>query len=253
MMTSDPNYGQSRHGAGDQEANSTAEVAKDKAADVAGGAAAAAQQVTGVAKEQVGQVAAEVGDQVKALIGQAKTELSDQAQTQQQRAAAGLHSVADQLGAMAQGSGEPGVATDLAHQAADKAHQFADWLDARDPGSVLTEVKSFARQRPGMFLLVALGAGIAAGRLARGLTADPEPQPAAAGESRKDSSPAQLSPTAQPALSSPAAAAADQSGFVDYPGTGRQGEGQLLGTDSVLGMPVPGLPAHGQSEPGQYR
>jgi hypothetical protein len=39
---------------------------------------------------------------------------------------------------------------------------------------VLDEVRSFARQRPGAFLAIALGAGILAGRLARGLAADPD-------------------------------------------------------------------------------
>ena len=86
----------------------------------------------------------------------------------------GLHSLADQLRSMAVGSTEPGVATDLAHEAADKARQLAGWLENRDPGSVLDEVRSFARQRPGVFLAMSLGAGIVAGRLARGLAADPE-------------------------------------------------------------------------------
>ena len=153
---------------------STAEVAKDQAANVAGSAADAAQQVAGVAKEQVGQVTAEAGRQVKQLLGQAQSELSDQAQLQQQKAAAGLHALGVQLSAMARGSDQPGVATDLAEQAGQKAHEFAGWLEDRDPGSVLDEVRSFARRRPGAFLAMALGAGVLAGRLARGLAADPE-------------------------------------------------------------------------------
>lgn len=151
---------------------STAEIAKDKAADVAGTAGDAAQHVAGVAKEQVSQVTAEAGRQVKELFGQAQSELSDQAQVQQEKIAGGLHSVGDQLKTMAANSDQPGVATDLAHQASDKAHEFAGWLEGRNPGDVLNEIRSFARQRPGVFLAVALGAGLVAGRLARGLTAD---------------------------------------------------------------------------------
>ena len=153
---------------------STTDVAKDQAANVAGGAGEAAQQVAGVAKDQVKQVAVETGKQAKQLLGQAQSELTDQAATQQQRAAAGLHSVGDQLTAMAGASDQPGMATDLAQQAGDKAHQFAGWLENRDPGAVLTELRSFARQRPGVFFAIALGAGVVAGRLARGLTADPD-------------------------------------------------------------------------------
>ncbi len=40
-----------------------------------------------------------------------------------------------------------------------------------DPASLLDEAKSFARQRPGAFLLLAAGAGVLAGRLTRGLSA----------------------------------------------------------------------------------
>ena len=153
---------------------STADVAKDQAANVAGGAADAGKHVAGVAKDQAAQVTAEAGRQVKQLLGQAQSELAAQAQAQQDKLAGGLHSVGDQLKAMANNSDEPGLATDLAHQAAERAHQFAGWLDARDPGSVLNEVRSYARRRPGAFLAIALGAGLVAGRLARGLAADPD-------------------------------------------------------------------------------
>ncbi|SDP28270.1 hypothetical protein SAMN04515671_3545 [Nakamurella panacisegetis] len=153
---------------------STTDVAKDQAANVAGSAGEAAQQVAGVAKEQVQQVTAEATRQAKHMLYQAQSELSDQAQVQQEKLADGLHAVGDQLKSMAQGSDQPGVATDLAHQAADKAHEIAGWLEGRKPGDVLNEVRSFARQRPGMFLAVALGAGLVAGRLARGLAADPD-------------------------------------------------------------------------------
>src|SRR6478735_8569011 len=58
-----------------------------------------------------------------------------------------------------------------ARQAADKARQAAGWLADRDPGSLLDEVRSFARHKPGTYLAIALGAGVLAGRLTRGLTA----------------------------------------------------------------------------------
>ncbi len=159
--------------------SSVKDVAKDQAASVAGGASDAAQHVAGVAKEQAGQVTAEAGRQVKQLVGQAQSELSSQAQTQQQRAASGLRSVGEQLSSMAQGSEQSGVATDLAAQAADRVHQIAGWLENRDPASVLEEVRVFARRRPGAFLAIALGAGVLAGRVARGLAAPDKAAPAA--------------------------------------------------------------------------
>jgi len=131
--------------AGGSQPSSTADVARDQASNVAGGAADAGRHVAGVAKDQAGQVTAEAGRQVKHLVGQAQSELSTQAQAQQEKLAGGLHTVADQLRSMASNADQQGVATDLARQAADKAHQVAGWLDQRDPGSVLNEVRSYAR------------------------------------------------------------------------------------------------------------
>src|SRR4029077_14443993 len=54
---------------------------------------------------------------------------------------------------------------------ADKAGQAPGGLAARDPGILLDEVRSFARKKPGTYLAIALGAGVLAGRLTRGLTA----------------------------------------------------------------------------------
>jgi hypothetical protein len=61
------------------------------------------------------------------------------------------------------------MAADLARQGAQFTEQAASWFDGRDPGAVLNEVRSFARSRPGAFLLMAAGAGLLAGRLTRGL------------------------------------------------------------------------------------
>ena len=153
---------------------STAEVAKQQAADVADTAKQAGAQVADTVKEQAGQVTAEATHQAKQLLAQAQSELSEQAAATQQRVSEGLHALADELSGMARNSDQDGVATDLARQAADKARQAAGWLADRDPGSLLDEVRSFARKKPGTYLAIALGAGVLAGRLTRGLTAPAE-------------------------------------------------------------------------------
>ena len=102
---------------------------------------------------------------------QAKADLTDQAGTQQQKAAEGIRAVSSQLRTMAEASAQPGVATDLVRQAAERSQSVATWLENRDPGSLMKEVKSFARQRPGTFLMIAAGAGLLAGRLGRSLQA----------------------------------------------------------------------------------
>jgi hypothetical protein len=147
----------------------TADVAKDQASQLGQSAADAGQHVTEVAKDQAAAVASETGRQAKDLLRQAHSELADQAGAQQQKVASGLRSIGDELSSMSDHDGDKGVATDLAKQAANKAHDIAGWLDDREPGQLLSEVRSFARERPVAFLAIALGAGLVTARLGRGV------------------------------------------------------------------------------------
>jgi hypothetical protein len=153
------------------DADSKKDAAKDEAAEVSRQATGAAKNVAETAKTEAGNVAAEVKTNATDLLHQAKSDLTDQAGTQQQKVAEGLRSISTELHSMASASDQPGVASDLVRQAAERSSAVASWLDGRDPGSLLTEVKSFARQRPGTFLLLAAGAGVLAGRLSRSLSA----------------------------------------------------------------------------------
>ncbi len=164
--------------------SSKTDAAKGEAGEVKQQAAASAQNVTDTAKTEAANVAGEVKGNAKDLLNQARTDLTAQAGAQQQKAAEGLHSISDELHTMADASDQPGVATDLIRQAAERSSSVATWLENRDPGSLLNEVKTFARQRPGTFLLAAAGAGILAGRLSRGLSAGaPDTTPTASGQS----------------------------------------------------------------------
>ena len=88
---------------------------------------------------------------------------------------------------MANSSSEQGMASDMAQQASQRMGDVAGWLDQRDPGSLVSEVKQFARQRPGTFLAAAAVIGLVGGRLSRGLVADHQDQP---GSSDQTGSPA---------------------------------------------------------------
>ena len=158
-------------------AGSTADVAKQQTAEIADTAKQAGSQVVGTVKEQAGQVTEEAKNQAKQLLSQAQSELSEQAANTQQRVSQGLQALADELSGMAKNSEQDGVATDLARQAADRARSAAGWLADRDPGSLLDEVRSFARKKPGTYLAIALGAGVLAGRLTRGLAASTDDDP----------------------------------------------------------------------------
>ncbi|BCW69343.1 hypothetical protein [Arthrobacter sp. NicSoilB8] len=160
---------------------STTDTTKHEAAEVSRQAADSAQNVAETAKSEAAHVAAEVRTNARDLLDQAKSDLTDQAGAQQVKVAEGLRSVSTELHTMAAASGQPGVATDLVRQAAERSSAVANWLDARDPGSLLNEVKHFARQKPGTFLLLAAGAGVLAGRLSRSLSAGAPDSAATAG------------------------------------------------------------------------
>jgi uncharacterized protein YjbJ (UPF0337 family) len=149
-------------------AQGTTEQVRDQAKNVASDAKDAGQRVAGVTKDQAKQVASEAKGQAKELIGQATTELKEQAATQQQRVAEGLRGVSDEFESMADGS-VGGVASELVRTLGDRAGSVATWLDARDPGSLLSEVKAYAARKPGTFIAIAAAAGIVAGRLTKSL------------------------------------------------------------------------------------
>jgi hypothetical protein len=164
QMTESYSPGPSRSGQ-----DSTAQAVREQAANVGQGAAQAGGRVAQTAVDQGKEVVRETSAQARNLVNEATNELSYQASTQQKRAAEGLRALGSELRSMAGSSEQSGVASELVGQAASRAHQVADWLEQRQPGQVLDEVRSFARRRPGAFLAGALVAGVVVGRLTRNL------------------------------------------------------------------------------------
>jgi len=157
------------------------EVAKDEAGRVADSAKDAAVDVAEVAKDEAATVAHEAQLQAKQLYHQTQSELREQAAVQQQRVADGLRSIGDELQQMARSSEQQGVASDLVGQAASRTQSVARWLDERDPGSLLQEVKSYARRNPGTFIAAAALTGVLAGRLTRALASGGDDSSSTAG------------------------------------------------------------------------
>ena len=152
---------------------STKDLAVDEAKNVKDTAAQAGSQVASTAADQAKEVAAETQRQAKDLLDQGRAQLKDQAITQQQKAAQGLTSLAQELRGLADGtsSGAPGPARDLLQQASGMVESFAGRLQNREPAELLDEVRNFARRKPGLFLLGAAAAGVLAGRLTSGVRA----------------------------------------------------------------------------------
>lgn len=165
-----PTAGLDRPWSGPASASAT-DTAEQEASRVAGNAADAAADLVAGAKDEAADLAAETKQQAKSLLRTAGDEITAQTGTQQQRAAAGLRSLVDELGAMVSGSDQSGPLTDLAQQAADKGRELAQWLEDREPRDVLREVQSFARRRPVAFLAICGLAGVIAGRITRGAVA----------------------------------------------------------------------------------
>jgi hypothetical protein len=217
------------------------EAAKEEASSLAGQAKGAAQNVAGTAKAEAANVASEVRTNTKDLLHQTKSDLASQAAAQQQKAAEGIRTISSQLRSMADAPEQPGVASDLIRQAAERSESVASWLDNRDPGSLLNEVKSFARQRPGTFLLLAAGAGLLAGRLGRSLQAG-------APETTPQTGTAVPPQPIQPPATESAVSAGIGEPFYDETTTAEPAYGQQPYATPAYGEPPYGEPAYG--EPG---
>ncbi|MEU6078255.1 hypothetical protein [Micromonospora sp. NPDC047074] len=152
-------------------ATGNTQQARQEASRVGHQAAQAGGRVAYAAAEQGGQVASEARRQAHELTGEAGTQLRDQARAQQRRAADGLRGIGRELDSMAQRSEDSGLAGQAVRRAAAAAQQAAGWLDEREPGAVVDEVRAYARRHPGTFLAGAAVAGMLVGRLTRNLTA----------------------------------------------------------------------------------
>ncbi|WP_374313910.1 hypothetical protein [Microbacterium sp.] len=147
---------------------------KDKAAGAAADVGEGAKNVAGVAKEEATSVAREAKSAARGLLSDARSQLTEQASTQKQRAADGLRSVGTQFSSMAEGA-ESGAARSLVRDLSTRADSVATWLADREPADIVQEVRGFARRNTGLFLAIAAGVGIVAGRVAKALhSGDPE-------------------------------------------------------------------------------
>ena len=156
-------------GAAQQAAGVTASTAKDEAARTAQTAATAAGDVAGTAKEQAGHVAGEAVNQVRQLADDARGEASAQLSSAADKLGDLIRSLATEIRDLSQGNADgSGKVAGLAQQLAGTGDRLADQVSQLGPEGLLREVRSFAARKPGTFLLGALAAGAATGRLVRG-------------------------------------------------------------------------------------
>jgi hypothetical protein len=140
---------------------------KDQAGQAASTAADEGKRVTAVAGEEAQKVASEAKRQTKVLLDDAKGQLDEQSRAQRDRVVQTLSSLGEDLDRMSSQS-DSGLAAELVQQAAERVRGISERIDGREPAELLDEVRTFARRKPGTFLLGALAAGVVAGRLTRG-------------------------------------------------------------------------------------
>lgn len=145
-------------------AGAAAGEARNVAADVAG----SVRDVAADAAQQAGDVVAQARQQVSSLMGQTRGEVQTQLETRTTEAAAGLHVLSSQLEALGQGRLEDaGPLVGYLQSAQQRVQGIASRLDEGGSQGLLRDAGAFARRRPGTFLLGAVLAGFAVGRLAR--------------------------------------------------------------------------------------
>ena len=162
----------------------TAAAAKEQVSQVQDAATGAASDVAGTVKEQASAVAGEAATQARDLFEQTKAQVSEQAATAQSQLGKSLAALATELTQMGSGNGTgDGPAADLARTLGERGQSVAAYLAAKQPGDLVTDLRSYAARRPSSFLLGALAAGLVTGRVVRGATA-------AAKDDEADTSPA---------------------------------------------------------------
>lgn len=133
----------------------------------------ATKQVGETARREASHVVEDVKEEASNLFEELGADVRAQAAIQQDKIATNLREISQELRGMLESSSSGSSASLLVDQAARHSGKVAQWLENREPGDLVHEVKDFARKRPGAFLGLALGAGLLAGRITRNATAKP--------------------------------------------------------------------------------
>lgn len=174
--------GQEVASAAAEEGQEVASVAADEGQQVVESARQSAQEVAGTAREEVSELSDEVVSEGRGLVEETRSQLEEQAQTQVEDLSQSVRRLGTQARALAEGRpSQAGPLPSYLIDASDRLEQLADDVDARGVEGLLQDLQSFARRRPGVFLLGALAAGFGVGRLVRAQSSDDsEGEPAAA-------------------------------------------------------------------------
>ncbi|HEX6445927.1 MAG TPA: hypothetical protein VF053_12620 [Streptosporangiales bacterium] len=162
-MALEPSTQQDSGGVGD-----TARATADTATTAAG-------EVAGTAKDQTRRIAEEARDRARDVGGTIRDRMSDEADSLARRAVQSVRTWSDELESMAEG--QSSSTGRIVGQVAARGRSAADYVDDHGVHGLVDQVQSFARRRPGLFLMGAAAAGFAVARLAKAAREEPsQPQ-----------------------------------------------------------------------------
>jgi hypothetical protein len=151
-----------------ERARETASTGREQAQEVASTTSEQARRVASTTQDEAREVVRGANEQARRLVGETRGELHSQANAQVDRLAQGLNDVSRQLRSMGE-KGEPGAVSDMAREAAVRTQQISERLRGGGIDDVLSQLRNAGRNRPGLFLVGAFGAGLVAGRVVRNL------------------------------------------------------------------------------------
>lgn len=220
-------------------------------------ATSGAKDVAGTAKQEAGHVAEQASNQMHRVAGDVRQQMRGQAQQQQSKLVEKLRQAADELRDMADG-GDGSPTRSLVSTVAERTRGLAERLESRGPTDLLADVQSFARRRPGTFLLAAAAAGFLVGRVGKSVLS------ATGGADNRvsgsDSPPVSTSPSgmglgamrehAEPPAYTPAEPASSSSSTSGIPGTQTAPAAEGAWYPSTPGGPTTGSSAPGTAAAG---
>ncbi|MEU9236010.1 hypothetical protein [Streptomyces subrutilus] len=166
----------------ESKATAVAHTVQDKAGEGASLVGGKAAEVGGTAKDQAANVVGEATAQARDLVGELRTQLTGQAETQTQRLAENVRRLSQELRELGESGKPDSTVAGVARQVADSGHQVAAHIEQRGPDGLVSDLQSFARRRPGVFLAGAALAGFVIARAGKGVSA------AASSEAASDAS-----------------------------------------------------------------
>ncbi|MFD3543945.1 hypothetical protein ACFWUQ_31200 [Streptomyces sp. NPDC058662] len=148
-----------------------AHTVQDKAGESASLVGAKAADVGGTAKEQAAHVVGEATAQARDLMGELRSQLTGQAESQTQRLAENVRRLSQELRELGENGKPDSTMADMARQIADGGQQMAAHVEKRGPEGLVSDLQSFARRRPGVFLAGAALAGFVVARAGKSVSA----------------------------------------------------------------------------------